>query len=1084
MTALAAGADPSLAGAARQRQARRRGRPRRRVRARHRRGRQHRRHRPARDVRPGGPAAGRPRAGDPRGHGRHARPRAHRSGRLEVRAVLPDAAAAIRRIEASPRLRHARHPLPRRLADPRRRAVRRCRRVDRRGSARSTSTTSAAASAPATPTPTTRRRSDAYLDRTVEAARAHLPPGAEIILEPGRSMVASATPPRSTGWSRVKRGAPTFVAVDGGMGDNLEVALYQQRFEAALVEPGRRRRDGHPGRSALRVRRRPGRRRAAARPARRRPARRPATGAYCYTMSNNYNGARRSRSSSSARAAARPVVRRETWADLLARDVPLGLILSTAILTHKSVVGSSPEEEMPVSTYDVVDRRWRPQRARRGRVPGPGGPADGRARAAPDRRRRRRLRAPVRAGLHRHLAVVRRVLAAAHVVRDLTWCGTATTSTRRGRTSRRAPTGRYLSCPSDHGRRHEQIAKFSDEGRRRERPAGRPGWTGSAAVVGPLLTEIPPKVGSSRPATCSARRALLAQAARTSTSAGRRPHPAVHGSVADLVEDRFESDAMRGRARRCPASSARGPGRAAPARRTSWLHHHIGDLGDGQIGAWGFPRGGMGGVTQAMARRPRVLRRGDPYRRHRSRASRPPADGRTGVVLESGEEITAPTVITTAHPKISFLRPASTGRAARRLRRGHRALEDPLRHREDQPRRRPAAGLHLHPGVRPAGARRHDRAGRVASTTSRRRSRRRSPAAPPTLPFADICIPSVFDPTAGARGPAHRVHVHPVGAAHLRGAARRRARRRYADRLIARMEAVAPGFTDSIVGTARCIGPHEMQDEYGLVGGNIFHGELTPGRCSTPPGRRLRGSPRPRSTGSTRPARPPMAAAGSPASRAETLSARSSPTGRRPPGATASRAAAGERSAGRAPPAPLRRAGGLPARARAGAARQLDLPRPARRRSGLATPGHRRARARSARRRRPARRVRPRDHHDRDGELRAHANVCRHRARRSCRSTPPSPAPEPCAVGALRCPYHSWTYDLDGRLIKAPHTDDVEDFDPTVSRCTRWAWTPGAASSRCTGHPAAATDAARRARPRAAAAPALPVVRTGRGPGG
>jgi hypothetical protein len=54
----------------------------------------------------------------------------------------------------------------------------------------------------------------------------------------------------------------------------------------------------------------------------------------------------------------------------------------------------------------------------------------------------------------------------------------------------------------------------------------------------------------------------------------------------------------------------------------------------------------------------------------------------------------------------------------------------------------------------------------------------------------------------------------------------------YADRLVARMDAVAPGFTDSIVGR-QVIGPHTMQSEYGLVGGTIFHGELTPGRCST-----------------------------------------------------------------------------------------------------------------------------------------------------------------------------------------------------------------------------------------------------------
>ena len=66
----------------------------------------------------------------------------------------------------------------------------------------------------------------------------------------------------------------------------------------------------------------------------------------------------------------------------------------------------------------------------------------------------------------------------------------------------------------------------------------------------------------------------------------------------------------------------------------------------------------------------------------------------------------------------------------------------------------------------------------------------------------------------------------------------------------------------------------------------------------------------------------------------------------------------------------------------------------------------------------------------REGELRAHANVCRHRGSQVVPVDPALPAPEPCAVGALRCPYHSWTYDLDGQLIKAPHTDDVDDFDP------------------------------------------------------
>jgi phytoene dehydrogenase-like protein len=51
----------------------------------------------------------------------------------------------------------------------------------------------------------------------------------------------------------------------------------------------------------------------------------------------------------------------------------------------------------------------------------------------------------------------------------------------------------------------------------------------------------------------------------------------------------------------------------------------------------------------------------------------------------------------------------------------------------------------------------------------------------------------------------------------------------YADRVIARMETVAPGFTDSIR-HRQVIGPDQMQEEYGLVGGNIFHGELSLGQ--------------------------------------------------------------------------------------------------------------------------------------------------------------------------------------------------------------------------------------------------------------
>jgi phytoene dehydrogenase-like protein len=90
-----------------------------------------------------------------------------------------------------------------------------------------------------------------------------------------------------------------------------------------------------------------------------------------------------------------------------------------------------------------------------------------------------------------------------------------------------------------------------------------------------------------------------------------------------------------------------------------------------------------------------------------------------------------------------------------------------------------------------------------------------------------VCIPSVFDPTLAPEG-RHIVSMFSQWVPHTyadRPDGTQLAA--YADRLIARMEAVAPGFTDSIVGR-QVIGPDVMQQEYGLIGGNIFHGELSP----------------------------------------------------------------------------------------------------------------------------------------------------------------------------------------------------------------------------------------------------------------
>lgn len=167
----------------------------------------------------------------------------------------------------------------------------------------------------------------AYADALVGALSEYLNPSARLIIEPGRSIVARSC---VTLYSvvTVKRAERTHVAVDGGMGDNLEVALYDTRFAPFVVD-----KEEAPERCEL-----VGRHCEAgdvlardvelASPAVGDIVAVPGTGAYCYALMNNYNGALRPPVVLCGNGSAELVVRRETIDDLLARDRsgdPIGL---------------------------------------------------------------------------------------------------------------------------------------------------------------------------------------------------------------------------------------------------------------------------------------------------------------------------------------------------------------------------------------------------------------------------------------------------------------------------------------------------------------------------------------------------------------------------------------------------------------------------------------------------------------------------------------------------------------------------------------------------------------------------------------
>jgi diaminopimelate decarboxylase len=159
-----------------------------------------------------------------------------------------------------------------------------------------------------------------YIEAKVTAARDFLGPGKRLLVEPGRSLVANACVTLYSVVS-VKRNVSTYVAVDGGMSDNLRPMLYGAVYEADIAS---RIGGGTPCKLAgkhcesadIIVRDadldepRPGD-----------IVVTPATGGYGHAMANNYNGVPRPPVIFCKDGNARVVVRRETYDDLAARDL-------------------------------------------------------------------------------------------------------------------------------------------------------------------------------------------------------------------------------------------------------------------------------------------------------------------------------------------------------------------------------------------------------------------------------------------------------------------------------------------------------------------------------------------------------------------------------------------------------------------------------------------------------------------------------------------------------------------------------------------------------------------------------------------
>jgi phytoene dehydrogenase-like protein len=376
----------------------------------------------------------------------------------------------------------------------------------------------------------------------------------------------------------------------------------------------------------------------------------------------------------------------------------------------------------------------------------------------------------------------------------------------------------------DSPRAYDEIAKWS-----KADAEAYPKWNawlgGLADVLGPLLLTVPPNVGSRRPADLAAtlRLAWRHRGLDVRTIADVTRLMAM--SIADLLDDWFVSPQLKG------ALAVNGvigtwAGPYEPGTAYVMAHHSIGDVGDGRLGSWGFPQGGMGAVAAAIAaaatERGVTIRTGARVARVNVAAS-----GRaTGVTLDTGEEITARTIVTSLHPKTAFLDhvgrthlPADFVTDIERWKTRSGVVKINLALAE-LPDFTANPGTHLqdhHTGsVEMAPSMDYIERAFVDAREGRAAER----------PFSDGVIPTAFDRTLCPDG--H--HIMSLFTQWVPATWSEQPHRdeleKYADRVIDTYNEVAPNFKSAIL-HRDVVGPYDMEHDYGLIGGNIFHGELS-----------------------------------------------------------------------------------------------------------------------------------------------------------------------------------------------------------------------------------------------------------------
>src|SRR5579872_3854261 len=292
-------------------------------------------------------------------------------------------------------------------------------------------------------------------------------------------------------------------------------------------------------------------------------------------------------------------------------------------------------------------------------------------------------------------------------------------------------------------------------------------------------------------------------------------------SAADFLDEWFESPEVKVTLATDGVIGANG-GPRSPGTAYILLHHCMGGVG-GKRGLWGFVRGGMGAIPEAIAQSARSqgaeIRVNAPVQRISVRGG-----AVRGVVLDSGEEIEAAVVASNLDPHVTFLRlideqelDPDFRESIRRFRSEGTSLKINLA----------LSGLPDFKALPGAGP--HHRATMHICPSIEYVERAWDEAKyglPSERPLLEMTIPTMYDPSLAPPG-HHIMGIFLQYAPYtLRGRTWDDVREPYADHVMDLIAEYAPNIR-SITVERQVLSPLDLERRFGITGGNIFHGEMS-----------------------------------------------------------------------------------------------------------------------------------------------------------------------------------------------------------------------------------------------------------------